>query len=355
MKQHDPSNWFHIEPRQDSWLVDGLIPSDSYTVIVGKPKAGKSTFLRSLISSIIKGRKFLGRSIEVPYGQARILYIHIDRKDPSWRVAKELRDTLGVTEDEAARIHLRTAKDMPNGWLNRLEWLKRQVTETRPTVIIIDLLWQFTHAKSANDYKEVLDSINSMQDALESIGYRGAVIATLHGRKATNPNDEADDALGSTAQRGSFANGIYLARERAADRYTIFTDQTIRDDIYGEIDKSVLLRNPDGTLELGPLVTDIAKAEKLKRGEGDLQRLLNFIALHPECEMDEIMGALSMSRKHAQALMTRTESIKTRGKGIKGDPLRYYVEGMEDGPSFEVQAAAIAPADPEALMARIGA
>ncbi len=345
------SNWFNIEPRQNKWLVDGLIPSDGYTALIGKPKAGKSTFLRSLIASIVKNKTFLGRSVEVPAGQGVVLYIHIDRKDSIEQVAEELRDVLKITEQEAQRIHIRTANAIPQGSSNRLEWLKKEALSITPHLIVIDILWAFTNAKNANDYKEVLDSINSMQDALESIDYNGSLLVTLHGRKATNPNDEADDVIGSTAQRGSFGTGIYLARDRNAGHYTIFSDQTIRDEVYGEIDKSVLLRRPDGSLELGALIRDLAKAEKLKKSEEDLQRLLDFIARHPMCKMDEIMGNLTMSRRFALALMKRAgDMVRSKGKGVSGDPLLYYVYGMEEGIGIDAQAAGIVQAEADALV-----
>ena len=95
-------NWFTIPKPETSWLVDVLIPSDGYAAICGKPKAGKSTFLRNLIASVIKGHEFLGRRIELPRSTGRVLYLHLDRKDQPWRVSKELRD-LGITQDESPR------------------------------------------------------------------------------------------------------------------------------------------------------------------------------------------------------------------------------------------------------------
>jgi RecA-family ATPase len=231
--------WFTIEPPQYKWLVDGLIPSSGYTASVGKPKSGKSTFLRTLIASIIENKNFLGRSVEVPEGKGVVLYIHIDRKDKLWQVAAELRDVLKITPEESLRIHLRGAEDLPQGsWPQRLEWLKAQVLEVKPTLIVIDLLWQFALAKNANDYKEVLDAINTLQQALESVTFDNALLVTMHGRKATNSNDEADDIIGSTAQRGSFGTGIFFGHDRAADRYTIFSDQTMRDPVYSCADKT---------------------------------------------------------------------------------------------------------------------
>src|SRR5271166_4160140 len=101
-------DWYNLPEPKTSWLIDGLFPADSPSLICGKPKAGKSTFIRNLIASVIKGRKFLGRSVDIPTGTGRVLYIHLDYKDQPQAVAKELRE-LGIAEDEKDRLILRTA------------------------------------------------------------------------------------------------------------------------------------------------------------------------------------------------------------------------------------------------------
>src|SRR5262245_5309592 len=145
-------NWYSIPTPETSWLVDGLIPSDGHAAICGKPKAGKSTFIRSLIAAVIKGRTFLDRQIDIPVGTGRVLYLHLDRKDQPWRVAKELRE-LGITKEESSRLTLKTAQDIPSAdFGERLKWLKEQITITKPHLVVIDLMWQFVVAQSSNDY-----------------------------------------------------------------------------------------------------------------------------------------------------------------------------------------------------------
>ncbi len=187
------TNWFDLPQPTTTWLVDGLIPSDGHAAVCGKPKAGKSTFLRNLITAIIKNQKFFDRSIDIPTGTGRVLYLHLDRKDQPWRVAKELRD-LGITEEESLRLVFKTAQEIPlDSFEKRLDWLKKQIIVVKPHLIVIDLMWQFVVANNANDYNAVLDGINRLQDALIAAKYHGALIVALHGRKATNPNDPADD------------------------------------------------------------------------------------------------------------------------------------------------------------------
>jgi hypothetical protein len=325
-------NWFQIPSPKVAWLVDGLIPSDGCAAVCGKPKAGKSTFIRNLIACVIKRQRFIGRSIDLSTASAgSVLYLHLDRKDQPWRVAKELRD-LGITEQESKRLTLRFAQDMPDSFAERLEWLIKEVITAKPNLVVIDLLWQFVVAKNCNDYNAVLAGINQLQDALTKAGYSGALVAALHGRKATNPNDPADDMLGSTGQRGSFSTNIMLTRYRKQKLYTILSEQTERDEHFGEIDETVIARNADGTLELGRPFTELVKEEKEVKTEVAMRRLLDFIRQNPGCEITELMSGLSMSKKHAKRLLENAgDMVSSEGKGVKGDPLRFYLTPASDG------------------------
>ena len=327
---------FNIPSPETSWLADGLIPSDGHCSICGKPKAGKSTFVRNLVTSVIKGRPFVGRSIDIPAGTGRVLYIHLDRKDQPWRVSAELRQ-LGITEQESSRLVFKTAQDVPESFSERLAWLQKEAVAHNPHLIVIDLLWQFVIAKNSNDYNAVLDGINALQDALIKVGYKGALVVTLHGRKATNPNEPFDDVLGSTGQRGSFSTNIMLSRYRKENVYTIMSDQTERDEVYGEIPETILHRNTDATLSLLRPFDQLCNEEKENKTEAALRRVLKFISETPGCEMTHIIDGLGMSKKTALKLLrTAPELWYTSGKGEKGDPLKYFLNQVLD-PQVEAQ------------------
>lgn len=324
-------NWYEIPVPQTSWLIDGLIPSDGHAAICGKPKAGKSTFLRNLITAVIKGHDFLGRRIELAAGTGRVLYLHLDRKDQAWRVAKELRE-LGITKEESSRLTLRMAQEIPTAsFEERLQWLRKEVSTLKPHLIVIDLMWQFVSVDNTNEYKAVLDGINSLQDALIAEKFSGALIVALHSRKATNPDDPADDMLGSTGQRGSFSTNIFLTRYRKQGVYTILTEQTERDEHYGEIDETIITRNADGTLSLGRPFMELVWEEKQVKAEAQLSRLLGHIRENPRCEMEEIMAALAISKKKVLELLEMAGSLVCRsGSGKKGDSFKYSISDEQN-------------------------
>jgi RecA-family ATPase len=322
-------DWYGIKEPEVQWLVDGLIAADGQAAIIGKPKAGKSTFIRSLIVSVVKGRQFLGRCVDIPPNTGRVLYLTLDRKDQVWRVAKELRE-LGIEQDDAERLRLRSSADLTaKTYSERLEWLKKEVSAAKPHLVVIDLLWQFIIAKNSNDYNATLDGINQLQDALRDCGYKGALVVAIHGRKAVSTVDGFDDVLGSTSQRGSFSTLIMLTHRRVEGVYTVASDQTERDDVLGEIPETILGRGQDGTLQLHQPFGDLVKAAKQAKVEADLQRLIQFVDDHPGSEMEDITNGLAMSKKFALKLLTMTADLRREGAGIKGSPHRYYSAGYE--------------------------
>lgn len=320
--------WYDLPEPQVSWLVEGLFPADSPSLVVGKPKTGKSSLVRNLIACVIKGHKFLDRSIDIPAGTGRVLYIHLDPKDPPHIIAKELRQ-LGITEKEKGRMALRIGEEMPASYQERLQWLKEEVTTVTPHLIVIDLMWDFANIVNVNDYIETRNAMNSLQHALKEANYRGAVVATAHSRKATNPEDPADNICGSTAQRGSFSTIVMLARNRKQGAYTIMSEQTQRDPSYGEIEETIIGRKPDGTIQVGSRIAEVLKEQKKTKREEALDRLHLYLADHPGCEMKNIVSGITMAKPKILTLVKESGIIVTTGGGVKGDPFKYFVNGFE--------------------------
>ena len=226
---------------------------------------------------------------------------------------------------------MRLARHMPDaeeGFAARLAWLQRQVSVCNPDLIVIDLMWQFVIAKNSNDYNAVLGGINALQDALIYVKYKGALIVTMHGRKATNPNDQFDDILGSTGQRGSFSTNIMLSQDRNEERHTIISDQTFREPGIGEIPATILIQDDEFNLRLGQTIRELKAAENQSKTDADLQRFLNFIQVTPGCVMEDIIRELHISDRRGIKLFRSLQDLVHRtGAGKKGDPHRYYPNG----------------------------
>jgi hypothetical protein len=298
---------------------------------VGKSKAGKSSAIRTLAAAIIKNRSFLGRQVFVPKEGGSVLYIHLDRKDPVSYVAAELR-ALGITKAESSRLHLVSAQDMPKDEAMRMGWLIEQVTRLKPTLVVIDLLFQFICVDNSNDYNKNLKVINDLQDRLCKAGFHGHLVTAHHARKANGSVDPFDDLLGSSAIRGSFSTNVLLVHDRKAKYHTIQTDQTQRVKELGEIEETVIERNTDtAEMFLSRTVESIKNEKKKKRETAGAQDVFQFITQHPKCTQKEIMLGLHISKPQVIKFLEEigTEMLIRSGAGCSGKPFKYSIKPLE--------------------------
>jgi len=253
----------------------------------------------------------------------RVLYVHLDRKDRPSKVGADFK-RLGITAQDAKRLVLAVAEEIPASFDDRLKWLKKEAKALKPHLIVIDLLWQFVEADSSNDYNKVLRGINTLQDALTAAKYQGALLATIHGRKAANPEDPSDDILGSTGQRGSFSNIIILTRHRLEGHYTISSDQTDRDTQHGEIDETIITRDAVGKMSLEGSYAECKKDERQVRDQSAIDRLIDFVSANEGCTQDDMVDALETTKPNLRKLLNSAgDRIIKSGKGSKTDPYRY--------------------------------
>src|SRR5204863_8743643 len=83
-------------PAGPDWLWEGYLARSVVTLLAGRPKAGKSTFLFALLAALTKGRPFLGR----PTGRAGVALLSEERRDTLAEKARRF----GL--EEARTLHL---------------------------------------------------------------------------------------------------------------------------------------------------------------------------------------------------------------------------------------------------------
>jgi len=329
-------DWYNLKPPSTKWLVYGLITSDDNFAVVGKPKSGKSSFTRNLVVSVIKGTPFIGRAIDTGKEAGRVLYVHLDRKDRPNKVGMDFKRLGCTSPDEVKRLVMGVAEEIGNSFDERLKWLKKEAKALKPHLIVIDLMWQFVVAKNSNEYNAFLEGLNTLQDALTSIKYQGALLVTIHGRKATNPEDPLDDILGSTGQRGSFNNIVMLTRYRREGHYTIISDQTDRDTEHGEIDETLITRDATGRMSLECAYADLKKEQREGRDQEAIDRLLDFVLANEGCTQSDLMEGLDLTKPTVRKLLDNAgDRITKCGKGTKTNPFRYAPYKM---PTFQREA-----------------
>ncbi len=325
------SDWYDFPEEPVEWLVDGLITTDDCAAANGKPKSGKSTGIRNLIAAVILGGEFLGRDVCVPPGTGRVLYVHLDRKDRPHRVAKELR-RLGITQEASPRVRFLTEKNIPPkdaGFDARLKWIADEVAAFKPNLVVIDLLLHFVMTKKGvNDYDTMIDAIAQLQDTLNECGYRGALLVSLHARKALG-EDVGDSVLGSTGIRGSLSTLLHFHHYRKEKIYTVQSDQSFRDDAkFGELDETIVNRDAEtGVISLGAKYEDVKAQDKKDEWTLRRSKILSFVKANPGKTVDEIAAALNMATKTVRPILEALEKnldIRSSGAGVKGDPCLYF-------------------------------
>ncbi len=81
----------------------------------------------------------------------------------------------------------------------------------------------------------------------------------------------------------------------------------------------------DGLFAIARAIKERKQNLSNNAARADAQRLVSFLDLHPGCEMEDILSGLSMSKRYALQLIERVStSVRTDGKGVKGNPYKYY-------------------------------
>jgi hypothetical protein len=332
------SEWFELPEEPVEWLVRGLITTDDCAAANGKPKSGKSTGIRNLIAAVVLGGKFLDREVCIPPGTGKVLYVHLDRKDRRHRVAKELRH-LGITRETASQIRLLTEKDMPkdSDFDTRCRWLADEVKSFGPNLVVIDLLLHFVRTKKGvNDYDTMIDAVAQLQDTLSDCGYKGALLVSLHARKASG-EDVGDSVLGSTGIRGSLSTLLHFHLYRKDKIYTVQSDQTVRDDEIGELDETIVNRDSSGVVSLGAKYEDVRVQDKKDEWTLRRRKVLDFVKVNGGKTADAVAAALNMSKKTVLPILDELEKskdIRSSGAGIKGDPCLYFGDALLPKPTI---------------------
>lgn len=293
---------FDMPDEKIDWLVDGLLIAGGFSLLVAKPKVGKSTLARNLALTVAQGSPFWGRATQ----QGLVIYMAPEEKLSE--VKRHFR-TMGATGQEPISLFPTTIPSL--GEIRRLAALKK------PKLIIIDSLFRLARIHDGNDYAEVYRALEPLVALARETGAH--LLCVHHAGKFDR--DGGDSILGSTALYAAVDTALFLKR---TDRYrTVRSSQR-----YGEdLPETVLLFDPQtGMVSLGQTREQdeevrIAEAmlERLSLEEDDTEHGKSLT--QPELEA-VVEGRILHKRKALKALIDGGKVERT-GKGIKGEPFRY--------------------------------
>ena len=288
------------EPKREvSWLVEGVLPADGLSLLVAPPKVGKSTLARCLSAAVASGdRNWLGRPVQ----QGVVIHLALEER---LQTILGHYDSIGAPDE---RIHLLDSQSPAPGKI--LEPLRRSVEDLRPSLVVIDPLFQFVAIRDGNEYAEVAAALHPLIAlARETCTH---ILLVHHSRKSGG--DHGSEVLGSTALSGSVDTMISLATDRGQREFYAMG----RDDVH--VEKTQLTMDENGWVDVGHTKTEAYQDKKR-------DDILRYLKDRPEPFTEkEIHKAVTGNRQVLLAALRKlvvVGRVTRSGGGKKNDPFRY--------------------------------
>lgn len=221
------------------WLVDGFLTTGGVSLISSDPKAGKSTLVRQLMRDILRGSEFLGRKCK----QGSVHYYGIEEQP---EVVNASFRRLGITNDDKLLVHI--GDPLAD---TKLEDFRDLLLEHRPTIAVIDTMFDFLDVESENNYREVKQALRKLRKiARESDTH----ILLVHHSSKGNKDDKRRGnrgILGSQAIAGG-VDTIMMIEIEGRTRLVTTSGREIRQ----WNNRVIVFDTKECTYKLGPEDTD---------------------------------------------------------------------------------------------------
>jgi hypothetical protein len=276
------------------WIWEGVLPAGGLSLVVAKPKVGKTTFSFNLAVALSRGEAFLGRKTR----QGTVVYLALEEK--KGEVLKNL-SKMGVV-DEPLYFHFGPA---PREAIKEVESL---IKDKGAKFLVIDILQKFCRVKDLNDYSQVTNALEPLMATARQLNCH---IQLVH-HAGKRDRDDGDDILGSTGLLGGVDTSIHIKKREK--RRTFFTIQR-----YGEdISETVITLKGDGSLEATGSREEVEIEETIPL-------VLESLDGGPMIEKEiweRVKKDHSLVSRGLRKLLEQNKISRT-GKGKRGDPFVY--------------------------------
>lgn len=189
------------------WIVEGLIPARSMTMLCSPPKSSKS-FLSILVSQCVStGAPLLGK-FHVP--AARVV-LYVSEEDSAAIVAsrfKALQAGHGLPTPPPGQLHFAIHTGVRLDEAESVEKLTRKISEIRPALVVFDTLNRFSRL---NDNSQ--KAATYLMGVFESIRRTGpACLILAHTTKGAEGKSGGTKIRGSGVFHSWLDAGFYLAK-----------------------------------------------------------------------------------------------------------------------------------------------
>jgi DNA-binding transcriptional regulator GbsR (MarR family) len=282
------------EPETD-WLWDGILPFGGLSLVIAKPKVGKTTFAFNLAVAVSRGDHLLGRKTQ----KGPVVYLALEEKRRE--VQKKL-SQIGIT-DEPLIFHFGPAP------FEAMQEVIPLIEETGAKLLVIDILQKFCRVKDLNDYAQVTRALEPLMATARQFNCHIQLLH--HAGKKDRP--DGDDILGSTGLLGGVDTSIHIKKRNKESR-VLFTIQRYGEDLI----ETVVILEADGTLK------STGNREEVEVGE-TIPGIIEALEEGPltEKEIWERVGKGHSIVSKALRQLVEQKKINRTGKGKRGDPFIY--------------------------------
>jgi len=291
------------EPPEDiSYVLADTLPKGGLSLLVAKPKVGKSTLARNLALAIARGdTEFLVRKILAP---GPVVYLALEEKRSEVRRHFE---RMGASDSLPIFIHIGSAPE------EALRELRTAIIESKAVFAIADPLQRLARVSDLNDYAQVSRALEPLMQIARDTGCH--IMLVHHANKGIG-REGGDSILGSTALFGGVDCALIM--KRTESHRTIESIQR-----YGEdLPRTVLAFDP-----LTGLTTSGGRLEDFELAECG-KEILEFLTNREPTPETDIKD--SLPTPHGRGLVSKAlRTLKEQGKvtrhgsGKRGDPYLY--------------------------------
>jgi KaiC/GvpD/RAD55 family RecA-like ATPase len=299
------------EPVEPEWIWRDYIAKGVVTVLAGRPKEGKTTFLLRALRAIALGETFLDRATH----QSGVLYLS---EQPRFTLRQHL---------EPVPIHLVSHQDEDVRGESYEEVIRRAVMTCQAhglDVLVVDSFARWADGDQENDARAMIREFKPLEEAAAA-GL--AVVLVHHTRK--NPGTFGDDLRGSNALSGAAATVVTIRRTKAGGSRRVLRAVSWFDSAPETL---VIEREEDGSYR----ALSEGEGEEETRAEAEereRQELLALIIIDAGKTTDDLAEEFPRSKalvKRRLAELLADEQIRHEGGGVRGDPFRWYVVAAHD-------------------------
>ena len=285
-------------PEEVAWQWDGLLITGGTSVIVGKPKSGKSTIARQLAIQTAMGRSVLGRDCQ----RGPVIYIGIEEQRS--RLAAIYRQMPDPHPDDLY-LHIGPPPQNP------LDALQLAITELKPVLVIIDPVLKFISVKDSNDYAVMSAALAPIEAIARQSGTH---IAMTHHMGKTD-RDDGDQILGSTAILAAVDTALVI--RRSDTKRQLSSIQRFGDDL----EPQIIELDEHGLLQTGGSVENY---EVRKAAES----IVAWLEDNTDAKEPEIRAAVEGKTKTLSSGLrwaVEQKQVTRTGAGKSGSPYRYSI------------------------------